>query len=254
MEQSTSLTLTETGKQFYQQSSKVLSDLADAEESVSDATKDLSGSLKITAPLSFSLNHLSHAIVDFLIEYPEIKFNLNLNDSNINLVEEGVDMAVRIGHLENSTLVARRLGTINIISCASQSYIQKYGLPKKPDELNQHLGLQYTHLNYKQQWQYLTPEGKIIYGQPKIKFQANNGEALATAAIAGLGITTAPTFILAKYIKENKLIRVLENYPSPAVGLYAVYPPGRLIPKRIRVFSDFLKNYFGDTPYWDNNL
>jgi DNA-binding transcriptional LysR family regulator len=248
------LTLSETGKHFYQQASKILLDLADAEDSISQETSGLSGSLKLTAPLSFSLNHLSHAVVDFLKQYPDIELNLSLNDSNINLVEEGIDMAVRIGKLEDSSLIARRLGTINIISCASQSYLQQYGEPKSPDDLNQHFGLQYTHLNFKQQWQYLTSKGKIIYGQPKIKLQADNGELLATAAIAGIGITTAPTFILGKYIKDNKLIRILENYPSPAVGLYAIYPPGRLMPKRVRVFSDFLKKYFGNTPYWDDDI
>ncbi len=248
------LTLTESGKHFYQQATQILSSLRDAEESISQETLELGGSFKLTAPLSFTINHLSHAIVKFLTEHPAIRLNLDLNDRNINVVGEGADMAVRIGQLEDSSLISRRLGTIHIMSCASQSYLQQHGEPEHPSELAQHIGLQYTNLDYKQQWRYRTSGNKIIHGQPQIHFQANNGEALATAAVAGLGITTAPTFILGQFIKEGQLIQILKDYPSPSVGLYAVYPPGRLIPRRIRVFSDFLKEYFGDSPYWDDGL
>ena len=248
------LALTETGKNFYQRAVQVLADLDDAEQSVTEETIELRGSLKLAAPLSFGLVHLSDAITDFLDEHPAIELNLDLNDRNINLVEEGFDIAVRIGELQDSTLVAKRLGTVRNITCASRAYLERHGEPTSPDELHQHIGLQYSNINYKQQWCYVTPEGKMIYAQPQIRIRANNGEALAAAASAGLGITTGPTFILSRYIKAGSLITILDEFQRPSVGIYAVYPPGRLIPRRIQVFSDFLAGRFGDNPYWDNGL
>jgi len=248
------LVLTETGRHFYEQSARILLDLADAEERVSQETTELAGTIKLTAPLSFSASHLSHALVGFLGEHPTIQINLKLDDSQVNLVEEGVDMAIRIGRLEDSTLISRRLGSIRLVSCASRSYLQQHGEPAHPSDLADHDGLQYTNISYRQQWQYKNTQGETIYGHPKIVFRANNGDILATMATAGLGIVTAPTFVLGKYISERQLIRILGDFPSPSVGLYAVYPPGRLIPKRIRLFSDYLFDYFGDTPYWDKGL
>ena len=248
------LALTDAGKNFYQRAVQILADLDDAEQSVTEETTELRGTLKLAAPLSFGLLHLSNAIADFLCEYPAIELNMDLNDRNINLVEDGFDMAVRIGVLKDSTLVARRLGTVRHVTCASSKYLQQFGEPLHPGELNQHVGLQYSNITYKQQWCYEAPEGKTIFGQPQIRIRSNNGESLATAAVAGLGITTGPTFILGRYIKEKSLVTLLNAYQRPSVGIHAVYPPGRLMPKRIRVFSDFLASRFGDQPYWDEGL
>jgi len=248
------LALTDTGKNFYQRTVQILSDLDDAEQSVTDETTELRGLIKLAAPLTFGLMHLSDAITDFLNEHPAIELNLDLNDRNINLVEEGFDMAVRIGDLQDSTLVARRLGTVRVVTCASRAYLEKHGEPDTPAELHQHIGLQYSNINYKQQWCYETPEGKMIYAQPQIRIRANNGEALAAAASAGLGITTGPTFILSRHIREGSLVTILNQYQRPSVGIYAVYPPGRLTPRRIQAFSDFLAGRYGERPYWDDGF
>ena len=129
------LALTDTGKNFYQRAVQILADLDDAEQSVTEEAIELRGTLKLAAPLSFGLMHLSDAITDFLNEHPAIELNLDLNDRNINLVEEGFDMAVRIGELQDSTLVARRLGTARIMTCASRAYLERHGEPAHPDEL-----------------------------------------------------------------------------------------------------------------------
>ena len=248
------LALTDTGRNFYQRAVQILADLDDAEQSVTEETLELRGSLKLAAPLSFGLTHMSGAIAEFLKEHPAIELNLDLNDRNINLVEEGFDMAVRIGNLEDSTLVSRRLGTAQNITCASQCYLDRHGEPTHPDELHQHVGLQYSNIPFKQQWRYVNQDGKTIYAQPQIRIRSNNGESLASAAIAGLGITTGPTFIMGKYIKEGSLVSILNEYQRPSVGIHAVYPPGRLVPRRIQVFSDFLAGLYGDRPYWDDYL
>jgi len=248
------LALTDTGKNFYQRAVQILADLDDAEQSVTEEAIELRGTLKLAAPLSFGLMHLSDAITDFLNEHPAIELNLDLNDRNINLVEEGFDMAVRIGELQDSTLVARRLGTARIMTCASRAYLERHGEPAHPDELQQHIGLQYSNISYKQQWRYQTPAGKTIQAQPQVRIRANNGNALAAAASAGLGITRIPTFILGNYVKQGSLVTILNEYQGTAVGIYAVYPPGRFIPRRIQVFSDFLSGRYGEHPYWDAGL
>jgi len=248
------LSLSDAGKNFYQRAVQILADLDEAEQSVTEETTELRGLLKLAAPLSFGLTHLSNCIFDFLSEHPAIELNMDLNDRNVNLVEEGFDMAVRIGELEDSTLVARRLGTIRQVTCASPSYLQQHGEPEHPDDLKQHIGLQYNNISYKRQWTYEKVKGKEIIAQPQIRIRANNGEALAAASAAGMGITKGPTFILGSLIKAGKLRTILDEYQSPPIGIYAVYPPGRLIPRRIQVFSDCLAGRFGDHPYWDEGL
>jgi DNA-binding transcriptional LysR family regulator len=233
---------------------QILADLDDAEQGVTAETTELRGALRLAAPLTFGLVHLAAAITDFLTEHPAIELNLDLNDRNINLVEEGFDMAVRIGELQDSTLVARRLGTMRNVTCASRAYLERYGEPAHPGELQQHIGLQYSNISYKQQWRYETPAGRTVYARPKIRIRANNGEALAVAASAGLGITTGPTFILGSYLKKGRLVTILNEYQRPPAGIHAVFPPGRLVPGRVQVFSDFLAGRYGDHPYWDEGL
>ena len=248
------LTLTDAGRNLYPRAVQILADLEDAEQSVTTETADLRGLLRLAAPLSFGLLHLSDAIADFLCRHPAIELNLDLNDRAVNLVEEGFDMAVRIGDLKDSTLVARRLGSVRKVTCASPAYLQRYGEPAHPDELRRHVGLQYSNVTYRQQWCYRSPQGETIFAQPQIRIRCNNGDALAAAARAGLGITTGPTFLLGRYIKDGSLRPLLTAYHHPLTGIHALYPPGRLIPRRIQLFSDFLAERFGDRPYWDQDL
>jgi DNA-binding transcriptional LysR family regulator len=248
------LTLTDAGRNFYHRALQILAELDEAEQSVAVETTELRGAIKLAAPLTFGLRHLSGAITDFLDTHPAIEFNLDLNDRNINLVEEGFDLAVRIGELQDSTLVARLLGISRAVTCASRAYLDRHGVPAHPDDLRRHIGLQYSNIGYKQQWRYETPEGRTVYAQPQIRIRANNGDALACAAVAGLGITTGPTFILGSYLREGSLVGILNDYRRPDVGIYALYPPGRMLPRRIQVFSDFLAGRFGERPYWDEGL
>ena len=212
------------------------------------------GTLKVAAPLSFGLAHLSTALTDFLERHPAIEVNLDLNDHNINLVEEGFDLAVRIGDLQDSTLVARRLGTSRMVTCASRAYLERHGEPLHPNDLQRHIGLQYSNISYKQHWQFVGQDGRTLQAQPQIRMRANNGEVLACAAVAGMGITSGPTFILGPYLKEGKLQRILRGYRRPSVGIFAVTPPGRLLPQRVQRFIDFLSSRFGDLPYWDEHV
>jgi len=238
--------LTGPGRQFYQRAVHILADLEEAEQSIVDASAALRGRLRLAAPLSFGLHRLNAAISGFMREHPGIELELDLNDREINLVEEGFDMAVRIGNLRDSTLLARRLGSTHLVTCASPDYLDRHGTPAHPDELEQHTGLHYANAPVKQAWQFAAGGREPLVAIPQIRIRANNGDALAAAAVAGLGIVNTPAFIVDELIASGELVPILNEYRRPPLGIYAVYPPGRLMPRRVQALADFLASQFGD--------
>ena len=213
----------------------------------------LSGRLKLAAPLSFGYRHLSSAIADFAIEHPDIDLSLDLNDREIDLVAEGFDMAIRIGELKDSSLIGRKLGVIRFDTVASSAYLEDKGIPRHPSELSQHDGLFYSNISDKQQWLFLD-QHKALSVVPQARLRANNGDFLTRAALKGLGIYQCPTFLVDEYIRNGDLRVILEQYNRKQLGIYALFPPGRLIPRRARVLTDFLHAQFGDCPVWDKGL
>jgi DNA-binding transcriptional LysR family regulator len=244
------LSLTDQGQQFYQRSTQILADLEEVEELISDEQLELKGRIRMAAPLSFSNQHLSNVVCEFNSNYPNIDLNIDLNDRQIDLVEEGFDLAIRVGDLQDSNLIARKLGVVRMATCASPEYLKRFGIPEHPSQLPDHLGLTYTNVSANLIWRYLV-DGKLKTFIPKNNLSANNGDFLASAAVNGLGLVNTPTFIVFRLLQSGDLERVLTDFPSPKTGLYAVFPPGRLMPARVRVLVDFLCDRFGDNPYWD---
>lgn len=249
-----SQSLTAQGRLYYERAVRVLGDLDDAEQAVADASTGLRGRLRIAAPLSFGLHHLSAALNSFLNQHPGIELDLDLNDREVNLVEEGFDMAIRIGELPDSTLIARRLGTCRFITCASLAYLQQHGTPGHPRDLAEHIGLHYANASLTDAWQFRDDSGSPTVTIPGIRLRANNGDALAAAATAGLGIVSLPTFIVADALRDKRLQAILNDYRRAPIGIHALFPPGRLMPRRVQAFADFLVGRFGEHPYWDENL
>lgn len=247
------LSLTSAGEQLYQQTSVLLSDLLDAEQKVSDEQVALSGRLKIAAPLSFGHRHLASAITEFVKLHPEIDISLDLNDREIDIVAEGFDMTIRIGELMDSTLIARNLGVIRFVTAASDAYLKQHGTPEHPNDLVNHQGLLYSNLTPKQQWQFTDNKQRIV-AIPHTRLTANNGDFLRKAAINGLGIVNSPTFLLNEYIRSGALREILKGYQAKPTGIYALFPPGRLIPRRVKVLVEFLQKQYGDLPEWDKEL
>lgn len=247
------LSLTGAGEQLYQQASVLLPELLEAEQKVSEEQLLLTGALKITAPLSFGYRHLSSVISEFILEHPEIDVSLELNDREIDLVAEGYDLAIRIGELNDSTLIARKLCQIRFVSVTSDSYLIKHGEPQHPTDLVHHDGLFYSNASDRHQWQFVD-KGEDIVVLPKQRLRANNGDFLVNAAMQGLGIFQSPTFLCDDFRREGKLRSILQEYQRPGLGMYALYPPGRLIPRRVRLLVDFLQEKFGDLPEWDKGL
>ncbi len=247
------LSLTTAGEQLYQQASVSLIELLEAEQKVSDQQLALSGRLKIAAPLSFGYRHLSAAISEFAIEHPDIDISLDLNDREIDLVAEGFDMTIRIGELSDSSLIARKLGIIRFLTVASQSYLDRMGMPRHPSELAEHDGLFYSNLTDKQQWQF-NDNNKPLAVIPNERLKANNGDFLTHAALKGLGVYQSPTVLVYEYVRNGDLQVLLEDFNRKETGIYALFPPGRLIPRRAKALVDFLQQQYGDCPVWDKGL
>ncbi len=237
------LSLTDTGRHFYQRSVNLLSDLDEAEQMVSEASCSLSGKIKLAAPLGIGIGQLSKPIAEFMELHSDVEIAVDLNDRQVDLVAEGFDLAVRIGHLQDSSLIARKLANVRFAVCASPDYLEKYGEPQHPSELSEHQVMVYSNVQVGQQWHFYD-DNKRISPRVKYRLSANNGELLARAASHGLAITAGPLFYLQEYIDRGELVPILKAFPNPDAGMYAVYPPGRLVSRRVKMLSDYLFEHF----------
>ncbi|HEY9149003.1 MAG TPA: substrate binding domain-containing protein, partial [Gammaproteobacteria bacterium] len=188
---------------------------------------------------------------EFLQRYPEVRLELDVQDRQINLLEEGVDLAIRIGKLDDSSLVARRLAPVETVLCASPGYLQQYGEPQRPEELHEHHGLSYGHLSDQRQWTLYDEQGGAFSVRPQIRMRANNGDVLLESVLAGLGIVVMPTFIAYRELAAGRLRRLLPGYHAEQSSAYALYPSRRHLPQRVRVFVDFVAERLAGVPPWE---
>lgn len=244
------LTLTESGQALYQRGKALLEDWNEAEGVVSDQRQALAGRIRLAAPLSFGIKHLGPMLLDFNEQHPDIEFDIDFSDRQIDLVAEGIDLALRIGTLGDSSLVARKLAPVKMIAATSPSYLEKMGTPSKPADLLNWNELRYA-LRPDAPWVFTAPDGSSETIRLPSNMRASNGEFLTESAIAGRGLTIHPSFILYEPLGTGELVQVLPDYKLQELGLYAVYPPTRHLSKRVRVLVDFLAGECGATPYWD---
>lgn len=245
------MNLTDTGKTFYHQSVRILDDVLEAELSTSQAHGELQGSLKVALPLSFGLMHLAPAINEFLLSHPQVEFDLDFSDREVDLMQEGFDLAIRIADLPDSSLIARRLAPIQTIMCASPAYLEQMGIPQLPDELIKHQCLVYSLLRDFEYWHLTDSKGNVIKTKIRPYLKASTGEFLRDVAVEGRGIVLIPTFIAYKEIERGTLVPLLEDYKTPQINAYAIYPQTRHLSQRVRAFVDLLIKRFEGTPYWD---
>jgi DNA-binding transcriptional LysR family regulator len=246
------LALTEAGRAFHGRAERILADLEEAEAAVGDAHSSPKGLLRVAAPMSFGVMHLGSAIADFMCECPDMAVELILNDRTIDLIDEGVDVAVRIGRLADSSLIAKRIAPARMAVCASPSYLQAHGAPKTPEDLARHACLEYTLASRGQDWVFVGPCGETKAVRVAGPLKANNGEVLMQAALAGRGITHVPTFMAGPHLAAGRLVTVLApDWQPEEIGISAVYPPTRHLSAKVRRFVDFLALRFADPP-WDN--
>lgn len=246
------LSLTEAGMAFYDRCSRMVAEAAAAEESISELSAGPRGTLRVTAPLSFGFLHLAPLVPAFLESYPHIDLDMNLTDEFVDVVEGGFDLAVRVGRLVDSRLMARKLAPCRFAVCGAPAYFERHGAPQSPRDLSRHFCMRYSHLATQDEWHFEGPEGRVsvrIGG----RFRSDNGDALRAAALEGLGLLYTPTFIVGDDLRAGRLVEVLSDYLWET-GVYAVYPSGRYVPAKLRVFVDFLVKRFGPAPYWDDGL
>lgn len=244
------MSLTDTGREYYEAAVKLIADVAELNAATTDTESSLEGVLRLAAPLSFGLSHLSAAINDFAREQPGLSFHIDFSDRHVNLVEQGADLAIRITNLKDSTLRARRICPIRLVLCASPEYIQQRGTPKTPGDIKSHDLLVYdigggTAIRMKDEY----GNEHVIHGTGRVV--ANNGDFLRDMALAGHGVVMLPSFIVWNELASGELLPLLQNYTPPRLHAWAVYPQTRYLSRRARLFIDFLVDRFGDKPYWD---
>jgi DNA-binding transcriptional LysR family regulator len=244
------ISLSGVGREYYQAAVKLIGDISELDALATNAETSLQGQLRLAVPLSFGLCHLSAAIDEFARAHPGLTFDIDFSDRLVDLVEQGVDLAIRITALKDSSFKARRICPIRLKLCASPAYLEAHGTPLTPDDLKQHALLGYnigagTTLKLKD------PQGNEHLVQISSRIVANNGDFLRDMALAGHGIVLLPTFIAWQALANGALKPVLETYLPAQLSAWAVYPQTRYLSQRARVFIDFLIDRFGETPYWD---
>ncbi len=245
------LTLTETGEGYFRRVIDILSLIAEADDFVSRRNTNPRGQLKVTAPTSFSRYHLAPYLPAFLDKYPEIQLDLHLTDNFVDIIRDGFDLAIRIGELQDSSLVARKLSPDTRLIVAAQSYLDRHGTPKSLKDLEDHNCLS---AGAQDLWSLDGPNG---YQEVRVKgnIRSNSADLIREALIGGLGIGLRGTWEIGPELRSGALKVVLPQYKgSSKMAIYAVYPSRDFMPAKVDVFLDFLGQHFGPDPYWDKDL
>jgi DNA-binding transcriptional LysR family regulator len=233
------LAVTDLGQEFYERARRILNEVADAEQAMSLRRASPHGLLRVSAPMSFGMVHLSPLVAMFLKKHADVRFDMELSDRLVDVVGEGFDMAIRIGTLADSTLIAQKLAEVRMVACCSPQYARRRGTPAAPADLERHACLLYGH-GGPATWEFVL-DGVHKAFEVHGPLRANNGELIRDAAIAGLGIARLPDFIVAAAIRTGQLVEVLEPFLAHASALYAVYPQHRQSSTSILAFTAFLR-------------
>lgn len=244
------LALTEEGRVFHDNCRRILEEAREAEDQLTQTSTDPRGRLRVTAPVSFGVGHLSPAVSAFMKAYPGIEIDLSLNDRTVDLIEDGFDVAVRISAMADSSMIARRLAPCRRILVASEDYLAAAGMPATPHDLTRHQCLVYEYLAAPNLWPFKDETGPFEV-RVDGRFRANNGDALLQAAIDGLGIYMTPSFFCCEAIRGGKLVTILDAYEAAPLSVHALYPHRRHLSAKVRGFVDFMADWFGPEPYWD---
>lgn len=248
------LTLTEAGRTYLAACERILEDIADADEQASTAAAQVRGTLRLNVPVSFGIREIAPRLGAFAALHPALAIDLGLSDRHVDLLEEGWDLAIRIGTLKDSSMQARRLAPCRMMVCAAPTYLAAHGTPRRIADLKQHNCLRYTLSRATTASRWVFGDGRVsvpVHGT----LQASNGDTLVAAAVAGLGIVYQPTFILADALRAGDLVPLaLDHAPIQLGGIFAVYPAERAPPAKIRAVIDYFAMAFAPEPPWERGL
>jgi DNA-binding transcriptional LysR family regulator len=233
------VTLTDAGSRYLERVRRILADVGEAEDAVEGERIRPGGRLVISAPVGFGRLHVSPVVSAYLKRYPEVGADLRLSDRLINLLEEGVDLAVRIGHLPDSTLVARHVGEMRRIVVASPEYLKAHGEPKRPTEISAHDTIQFGAMTAAPDWRFVEDDSEIRVS-PTPRFATNSADAAIQHAEAGGGLTRVLAYQAAALLKAGRLKIVLAKFEQPPLPIHIVYPTSRLLSAKVRTFIDLV--------------
>jgi DNA-binding transcriptional LysR family regulator len=245
---SRSHSLTEAGQLFYERCLQVLDTLDEAKSEVHRAEHEISGVLRVAAPVAFGRLHIVPRLADFYARHPRARVNLQLDDGFVDLVGAGIDVAFRVGELKDSRLVARRIGTAHRALLATADYLQRHGEPAHPRELARHNCLIYTGLATLNEWSFSDPEGKAHRVRVDGNFESNSSEALREAALSGLGVAYSPLWIFGEDLRAGRLKLILPQYRPTPLPLNVVYQPARRPSLKVKSFVDNFSHHFARDP------
>jgi DNA-binding transcriptional LysR family regulator len=243
------VSLTEAGAAYLERCAQLLADLGEAEAIASSHVAEARGTLRITCALAFGVRYVAPLIGGYMQQNPRVVVDLSFGDRVVDIVEEGLDLAIRIGALASSSLSARRLGGARMLVCASPGYWQAHGRPVTPEDLARHDALHYTYSSTSDEWRFVDPSGAPRSVRIRHRLRTNNGEALLRAAAGGLGVVQLPSFLVHEALARGELETALDDFCAPELGIHAVYPARRLLAAKVRTFVDYLAGAFAEVPW-----
>ncbi|HTS52587.1 MAG TPA: LysR family transcriptional regulator [Burkholderiales bacterium] len=242
-----SLSLTEAGAAYYERCRRILDEVREAEAALGRLQSALTGTLHVNGSIALGQIFLTPLVLKFQRQYPGLAVELSLSDRYIDLVEEGVDVAVRIGRLADSNLVARRLGSTRRVLVATPAYLAAHGTPERPEDLARHSCLLYAYLSTGDEWLFNGPDGEIrvrVHGN----FKANNGHVIREALLASVGVALTPDWLIHDQLEAGAVVALLPEFATPPLEINAVYPSGRHVSAKVRAFIEFLRSEFSAIP------
>ncbi|MET0536128.1 MAG: LysR family transcriptional regulator [Steroidobacter sp.] len=246
---------TPEGIALAEQGRSLVEDLEALTSNLSNTAKGVSGTLRVTVPASFGRQYISPLLPAFMARHPRLRLHIDLADQMRDLVSDGFDLAIRIGALKDSELVATRLASNRRVLCAAPDYLRRHGVPKKPEDLTKHeCLLMAVSRDAADTWQLRGADGKEIAVRVQSRLKSNLGEVIRDAALGGLGISLHSTWHVCEDLRAGRLKQVLPDYQLPESGIYAVMPERRMVLPRVRAFVDFLTQQLGETPPWERHL
>ncbi|MGC8604225.1 MAG: LysR family transcriptional regulator [Desulfomonilaceae bacterium] len=244
--------LTDEGAAFFDYCVRVLADLEEAESLITKGSQQVKGLLRVTAPAAFGRLHIAPLVPILLSRHPSLELYLHLSDDVVDIIEDRYDVAVRIGEMKDSRLIARNLCVDNRLVVATESYIKKFGEPKTPEDLLKHNALLFCSSGKPGPWRFYDKLGKLYTVNVSGNFETNNCDALREAILADIGIALRPTWDIWRDVKSGRMVPLLPEYKPNSFYIKAVYQSRQHLPQKVRVLLDLLIANFGDVPYWDN--
>ena len=242
-----SLRLTDTGTAYHAQCARILGEIEEANIAVTEMQSTPSGTLRITAPVLFGSTVLSGLVAEFMDMHPQVKIELILTDQMLDIVQDGIDVAFRVGHLDDSSLIGRHLGDVSAVVCASPEYIEKHGYPKHPDELEQH---QILSIGGRNQWNMSGPDEQELTVNLRPRLEVNDFASLYTLVLSGAGIASLPVLIAAPAIKTGNLMPMLCDWPFDTYPVHTLYASNRHLSAKVRSFVDYVIEQVRPNPPW----